>query len=50
MERRIEELRGKYAGDAEALAALDEIAREPAMHRRHSDYFGYEFFVTRRPI
>jgi SAM-dependent methyltransferase len=49
MERRIEELRGKYAGDAEALAALDEIAREPEMHRRHSDYYGYEFFVTRRP-
>ncbi len=48
MERRIEELRGKYVGDAEALAALDEIAREPEMHRRHSDYYGYEFFVVRR--
>jgi SAM-dependent methyltransferase len=48
MESRIEELRGKYAGDAEALAALSEIAREPEMHRRHSDYYGYEFFVVRR--
>ena len=48
MQRRIEELRGKYEGDAEALAALDEIAREPEMHRRHSDYYGYEFFVVRR--
>ena len=48
MERRIEELRGKYTGDAEALAALNEIAREPEMHRRHSDYYGYEFFVVRK--
>ena len=48
MERRIEELRGKYSGDAESLAALEEIAREPEMHRRHSDYYGYEFFVARR--
>jgi SAM-dependent methyltransferase len=49
MERRIETLRGSYANDAEALAALDEIAREPEMHRRHADFYGYEFFVTRRP-
>jgi len=49
MERRIEKLRVKYAGDAEALTALDEIAREPEMHRRHSACYGYEFFVTIRP-
>lgn len=48
MERRIEELRGKYNGDADALAVLDEIAREPDMHRRHSDYYAYELFVVRR--
>jgi SAM-dependent methyltransferase len=48
MARRIEELRGRYAGDAEALAALDEIAREPELHRLHSDYYAYEFFVARR--
>ena len=47
MERRIVELRGKYAGDEEALAVLDEIAEEPAMHRRYSDYYAYEFFVAR---
>lgn len=46
---RIDTLRTIYAGDAEALAALDEIAKEPAMHRRHGDSYGYEFFVTRRP-
>lgn len=48
MERRIEELRGKYGGDAEALGVLDQLAQEPEMHRRYSDYYAYEFFVTRR--
>jgi SAM-dependent methyltransferase len=48
MESRIKELRAKYSGDAESVEALDEIAREPEMHRRHSDYYGYEFFVVRR--
>jgi SAM-dependent methyltransferase len=48
MERRIEELRGEHAGDAEALGVLAELAQEPEMHRRHSDYYAYEFFVARR--
>jgi SAM-dependent methyltransferase len=48
MERRIEELRGKYADDAEALGVLDQLAQEPEMHRQYSDYYAYEFFVTRR--
>ena len=30
------------------LAAELGQAREPEMHRRHSDYYGYEFFVCRR--
>lgn len=47
MEMRIEELRSKYAGDRDALAVLDQIAKEPAMHRRYCDYYGYEFFVAR---
>ena len=48
MEQRIEKLRTKYVGDAEALAALDEIAKEPAMHRRSGHHYGYTFFVARR--
>jgi SAM-dependent methyltransferase len=48
MERRVDELRGRWAGDREALAALDEIAREPELHRRHSACYAYEFFVARR--
>ena len=50
METRITELRGKYANDIEALGILDQLAEEPEMHRRHSDYYGYEFFVARRPL
>lgn len=48
MEIRIQELRGKYEGDEEALAVLDQLGQEPAMHRWHSAYYGYDFFVVRR--
>ena len=48
MERRIEVLRGKYAGDAEAIAVLDELADEPRRHRRYSEWYAYEFFVAQR--
>lgn len=48
MEIRIEELRGKYSADAEALTVLDQLAQEPEMRRRHSGYYAYEFFVARR--
>lgn len=48
MERQIEKLRAKYAGVAEALAALEEVANEPAMHRRSGHHYGYTFFVARR--
>jgi SAM-dependent methyltransferase len=50
MEARIDILRGKYAGDAEARAILDQLAAEPETHRRHADCYGYEFFVARRPV
>lgn len=49
MKQRITELRWKYDNDAGALAVLDELAREPEMHRSYSDYYAYEFFVARRP-
>ncbi len=48
MEARIAELRGRYAGDVEALGILDQLAEEPEMHRRYSDFYAYEFFVARR--
>ena len=46
---RIAELRGRYAGDDEALVVLDQLAAEPEMHRRHGQCYAYEFFVARRP-
>lgn len=49
MEQRIEALREKYAHDIEALAALDEVAKEPQMHRRSGHHYGYTFFIARRP-
>jgi SAM-dependent methyltransferase len=48
MTARVQELRGRHAGDAEALAALDLIGREPELHRDHSDCYAYELFVARR--
>ncbi|MFZ5570591.1 MAG: SAM-dependent methyltransferase [Thermodesulfobacteriota bacterium] len=48
MEGRIEELRIRYADDAEALSVLDHLAQEPAMHRMYSNWYAYEFFIVRR--
>ncbi len=48
MEERIEVLRRKYAGEAEALSALEELAKEPEMYRNRGQYYGYTFFVARR--
>jgi hypothetical protein len=50
MEQRIAELRGLHAGDAEASVILDQLALEPELHRRHADFYAYEFFVARRPL
>ena len=36
------------SNDAEALGVLHQIAEEPEMHRRYSDYRAYELLVTRR--
>ena len=44
---RTNELRAKYEGDSEALDALGKIENEPELHRKHADYYAYEFFVAR---
>ncbi|GAB6060793.1 SAM-dependent methyltransferase [Desulfonatronum parangueonense] len=46
MEQRIDELRDKYAGVVQPLAILDQLAKEPEMHRRYGDSYAYEFFVA----
>ena len=50
MEARMTELRGTYVEDVDALAILDQLAEEPEMHRRYSDFYAYEFFVAQRPF
>ena len=47
MERRIDVLRARYADDPVALAALDDVAAEPQMHRRSGHHYGYTFFIGR---
>ena len=46
MEAGIGELRRKYGHDSEALNVLDQLAQEPEMHRKYSDYYAYEFFAA----
>ena len=47
MEQCIVELRKKYAGYGHPLAVLDQLAKEPEMHRQYSDFYAYDFFVAR---
>ena len=48
MQRRLEELRARYAGDEEATSVIEQLSEEPEMHRRHAEFYAYEFFVARR--
>jgi len=48
MEENIEALRTRYIGDDEALKILEDVAKEPMMHRRSSRYYSYTFFIARR--
>jgi len=48
MEERLRALRPRYAGDEQALDALEAIGREIAQHRRYGDWYAYEFFAVRR--
>ena len=48
-QRRVEELREKYADDRDALATLDETSREHDLFRAYHDAYGYVFYVMRKP-
>lgn len=48
MEARIEELREQTRGEVAAQVALEELAREPELHRRHGEAYGYEFVVLQK--
>jgi ubiquinone/menaquinone biosynthesis C-methylase UbiE len=48
LEKRVERLRAKYAGNPEAMALLDSESREIDLYRRYGDWYGYEFFVMKK--
>lgn len=48
VEKRLQELRKKYGDDTEALAVLDEEAKEMDLYRKYSDWYGYTFFVLQK--
>ncbi len=47
MAKRIEDLKSQHKADKEAQEVLAQLAQEPEMHRAHSEYYAYEFFVAR---
>ena len=48
LEMRIRELRESYAGDPEALAALDREQREVDLFKKHQKWYGSAFFVMQK--
>ncbi len=49
MSKLLPALREKYSTLPEALAVLDENEEEMEIHRKYSEWYGYEFFISRRP-
>ncbi|MBP1920499.1 class I SAM-dependent methyltransferase [Youngiibacter multivorans] len=48
MEKRINELKEKYQGKPENLAVLEAEMEEIGIYRKHSDEYGYVFYVIRK--
>jgi SAM-dependent methyltransferase len=48
MEKKIKELKKKYHDNKSALLVFDQCDAEIKIYNEYSDYFGYEFFVTRK--
>ncbi len=48
VQRRIEALRARYAGDAQARRLLDEEEAEIRLFQKYGGQYGYEFFVMRK--
>jgi len=47
MEKRIAELRRKYAGNDEALSTFEACQHEVEVFRKYPGYYGYAFFIMR---
>jgi SAM-dependent methyltransferase len=43
----VERVRAATSGNPAAVRVLDSLAGEIELRRRHSDFYGYEFFITR---
>ena len=48
MEKRIQQLKQKYANNQTALRVLNYAQKDIAIYQEYSDYFGYEFFITQK--
>jgi len=48
LEKRLGELRETYAGNAEALAVIEESEREIEIYRDHPGWYGSVFFLMRK--
>lgn len=48
MVERLDVLRARYQGDAEAMEVIEQSQRETEIYKKYSDYFGYEFFICRK--
>jgi hypothetical protein len=48
VEKRLDMLEEKHAGNSKWEARLAEIRHEIVMYKKYSDYFGYEFFLVRK--
>jgi len=48
LEKKMEELRAKYAGDEEAQAVIDEHRIEIDMFQKYNEHYGYVFFVMQK--
>ena len=48
LEKRIAELRGRYASEPEIIEMLNEEQKEIDLYRRHPDSYGYVFFIMRK--
>ena len=49
MKARLDALDERYRGDATSAAVLAECREEIDVYRRHGDWYGYAFFVARKP-
>jgi len=49
IEERLRALRERHAGDAEKIGVIESVGMEIAIYRKHSAWYGYVFYLARRP-